>query len=39
MKRLFLITVAIITCALVYAQEYEVEFSINKEKTIATYMI
>lgn len=39
MKRLFLITVAIITCALVYAQEYEVEFSINKEETIATYMI
>ena len=30
---------ALIAFVLVNAQEYEVEFSINKEKTIATYMI
>ena len=39
MKKLFLIIVSIITCTLVHAQDYKVEFSINNDKTIATYMI
>ena len=39
MKRLFLIIVSIITWTLVHAQDYKVEFSINNDKTIATYMI
>ena len=29
MKKLFLIIVSIITCTLVHAQDYKVEFSIN----------
>ena len=39
MKRMVLIAIAWLMCMLTYAQAYEVDFSVDKEKTIATYKI
>ena len=39
MKRVILIMLALITFVLVNAQNYKVDFSVNKEKAIANYQI
>ena len=39
MKRLVLIAIAWLMCMLSYAQAYEVDFSVDKEKTTATYKL
>ncbi|MFQ7114237.1 hypothetical protein [Hallella bergensis] len=39
MKRLVLIAIAWLMCMSTYAQAYEVDFSVDKEKTTATYKL
>ena len=39
MKRMVLIAIAWLMCMSTYAQAYEVDFSVDKEKTTATYKI
>lgn len=39
MKRMILIMVTLIACLSVHAQGFEVEFTVNKEKTVAIYKI